>query len=347
MEATTSVLAYASRLRSGITCAIANEEPRMGGSHRVYKLVFADSVVWAARENIDPNNWGLDLNATEKLRYIKEQRPNLRAPLTFVNKKDRVIYMEWLNGDVLFAWDHHISLANRCRFLDGLAEFLLQLWTVEAPPKFATQTDRSYSAWLTKSLDRGVHRTLNKTARWGDAIDYLIMRSMIPQYAAELDSYNRLGFAHGDMHAENMMRTEDFEFTGAIDWDWAYVGPLPAVIHHPWFLADIPGWNNHAATRSDNFLSDRFYLENAIELREKATIAPPTVSTLFRNSGSRFFFQSAFHLKGIHEKFVEMHCKRTEKNMEAAALQLDIVMEMYPDLRQPGKELKKEMASVL
>ncbi|OAA80303.1 Protein kinase-like domain protein [Akanthomyces lecanii RCEF 1005] len=256
--------ANASRLRSGISCSFAREEPRAGGSHRVFKIIFEDSVVWAARENIDPELWETDLKGIKKLQYIRQQRPSLQAPDIFVVEEDHIMYLDWVKGKPLSVWNLQIPRSNRHQFLDGFADFLLQLWTIEAPPEFVTDTRDSYAAWLTKSLDRGLRRTFNKTARWGNAVDYLIMRSMIPDYASKFDKYTEFGFSHGDMNAYNILRAENFELTGVIDWDWAFVAPPPAVVHHPWFLADVPGWNNDGVSSHDRFTQDRAYLENKI-----------------------------------------------------------------------------------
>lgn len=208
------ILTGASRLRDGIPCTFADEEPRVDGSHRVFKLTFQDGVVWAARQNTDPSERATDLGTVEKLQYIKEQRPDIPAPSILVDKEHGVAYNEWVHGEPLTAWSSTIALPDRRGFLDGLAEFLLQLWTVPVPARFATETESSYSAWLMKSVDRGVRRTLSKTARWGDAVDYLIMRSMIPHFAAELDTFTESLFSHGDMYAHNMLKSETFELTG-------------------------------------------------------------------------------------------------------------------------------------
>lgn len=111
------------------------------------------------------------------------------------------------------------------------------------------------------------------------------------------------------------------------------VAPLPAIIHHPWFIADIPGWHNAGVTEGETFVEDRLYLENAIRKRELSQHPPCTVSTLLRDSGQRLFFQSAFHCREIHEAFVKMHCSLSEKNVEAARSQLDTVLCLYPELR--------------
>ncbi|KAJ5567163.1 hypothetical protein N7535_006469 [Penicillium sp. DV-2018c] len=307
------LLAGASRLRQGVPCSFADDNPYVGSSHRVFKVVFEDSVQWAAR-------------------HIKEQCPEIKAPNLYIEAGLRVIYSEWVAGNPLAIWNSKIPLVKRQSLLDDLAEFLLQLWTITVPSALASEQEDPYSAWLTQSLDRGLRRTLTGTARWGDATDYLIMRSMIPEYAAEFDKYIGVGFAHGDLNAFNVMINDDFNLTGVIDWDWMYVAPLPAVIHHPWFIADIPGWNNVGVANAESFEEDRAYLENAVKKREISRHLPLTVSTLLRDSGKRLFFQSAFHVRGIHEMFVTMHCPRTEENIKAARSQLDIVLRLYPEL---------------
>lgn len=122
------------------------------------------------------------------------------------------------------------------------------------------------------------------------------------------------------------------------------LAPLPAIIHHPWFIADIPGQNNDGVTEGESFAEDRLFLENAIKKKELSQHLPVKVSTLLRDSGQRFFFQSAFHFRGIHEKFVKMHCVWTEENMQAAKLQLDTVLNLYQELEgMQGTQRAKEV----
>ncbi|KAJ5684697.1 uncharacterized protein N7477_001042 [Penicillium maclennaniae] len=89
------------------------------------------------------------------------------------------------------------------------------------------------------------------------------MRSMIPEYA-DLNLYAENAFDHGDVNAYNVLIGEDSNLTGVIDWDWLSVAPLPALIHHPWFIAEIPGWHNEGAEFGVEFADDRQYLEDAI-----------------------------------------------------------------------------------
>lgn len=130
-----------------------------------------------------------------------------------------------------------------------------------------------------------------------------------------------------------------------VDWDWMSVAPLPAIIHHPWFIADIPGWNNDGISESESFEADRRYLEESIRQKEVLQHLPLTVSILLSDSGRRLLFQSAFHFKGIHEEFVKMHCSWTEENIRAAMPQLDAVLRLYPELA--GEEGVREVRELL
>lgn len=214
MAGSLDLLSEASRLRLGVPCSLADEHPCHGGSHRVFEVVFEDSVRWAARVNTDSNNWKNELRAVRQFQHVKQQRAEIKAPNLFVEAEHPVLYSEWVSGKPLAIWNFQIPLVKRQRLLDDLAEFLLQLWTTPVPSALVAEKNCLYSVWLMKSLDRGLRRTLNGTARWGNAIDYLIMRSMIPNYAAEFDKYTGIGFTHGDLNAHNIMKSDDFHLTG-------------------------------------------------------------------------------------------------------------------------------------
>ncbi|OGM43514.1 hypothetical protein ABOM_008082 [Aspergillus bombycis] len=151
-------------------------------------VVFEDFVQWADRVCHDPDNWKYDLRAVKMFQHIKQSHPDIKAPGLFFRAERPVLYSEWVSGEPLAVWNSQIPLNKRQRLLEDLAEFLLQLWTTAAPhPNFMPESKPQYSAWLTESLDRGLRRTLTGTARWGDAIEYLIMRSMIPEYAEPVE----------------------------------------------------------------------------------------------------------------------------------------------------------------
>lgn len=117
-----------------------------------------------------------------------------------------------------------------------------------------------------------------------------------------------------------------------IDWDWISTAPLPAVVHQPWFIANIPGWHNEGVEEGNDFAEDRLYLEDSLRKKELERNMPPTVSTLLRDSRERLFFQSAFHFRDIHMKFVQMYCMLTESTRRAAREQLDVGLKLYPEL---------------
>lgn len=212
MEGSTDILSGIARLRPGIQWSLPDRNPHRGGSHDVYKVLFQDSIQWAARVCRDPDVWEFELRALEKFAYVKRERPEMKAPDIFF--ENRVMYSEWLPGKPLAIWNSQIALAQRHRLLDDLADFLLQLWTVPGSKSMLhTPPSLPYSAWLTDSLDRALRRTLSGTARWGDAVDYLIMRSMIPSYA-KWGGYMEFGFAHGDLNSHNIMIDANFQLTG-------------------------------------------------------------------------------------------------------------------------------------
>ena len=179
----------------------------------MFKLIFEDSVEWTARVCHDIDSWQHELRAANLFQHIKQQYPEIRAPNVFFTAEYPVLYSEWVGGKPLAIWNYQIPLAKRQRLLDDLAEFLLQLWTSKLPAS-ALAPRSPYSVWLTESLDRGLRRNLARTARWGDPINYLIMRSMIPSYSAGLDEYTDIGFAHGDLNAHNIMIDNDFQLMG-------------------------------------------------------------------------------------------------------------------------------------
>ncbi|KAE8150831.1 hypothetical protein BDV25DRAFT_129239 [Aspergillus avenaceus] len=174
----------ASRLRLGIPCVLADESPCFGGLHCIFKVVFEDSIQWAARVSDD-------------FQHIKQQCLKIKAPDLLVEEEYPVVYSEWVSGKPLAIWNSQIPLLKCQRLLDNLVEFLLG------------------------------------TARWGNAINYLIMRSIIPDYAVEYDEYSGFGFIYRDLNTYNIIKSNEFHLTEVIDWDWMSVALLPAIIHYP------------------------------------------------------------------------------------------------------------------
>lgn len=95
------ILAEASRLRSGVPCSFADESSRSGRSHNVFKIIFQDSVQWAARVGQDADSWKLDLRAIKHFQHIKQHNPSIRAPTVFFRDDYPVLYLEWVSGEPL------------------------------------------------------------------------------------------------------------------------------------------------------------------------------------------------------------------------------------------------------
>lgn len=215
MPSQSDILLHASQLRSGILCKFADEAPKSGGSHKVFKIIFEDSVQWAARTSEDDLLWKMEMRAMEHFQHLKREQPELNAPNVFFFEEFPVLYSEWVPGEPLSDWASlTMSDTQRHNFLHELTKFLFDLWTTSSLKNSDAGHGLCYSEWLAQSLDRGLRRTLAGTAQWGQAIDYLIMRSMIPKYAADLDMHTNVSYAHGDMNALNFMVDSEFRLTG-------------------------------------------------------------------------------------------------------------------------------------
>lgn len=116
------------------------------------------------------------------------------------------------------------------------------------------------------------------------------------------------------------------------------------MIHHPWFIADVPGWKSDWVQEGQTFEEDRSYLERVIQAKEKERKLGSRVSRLLRGSKDRMFFQAAISMPGIHEHFVELHCARTDANMAIARNQLRIVLSLHPEWEEEkGVQRIREM----
>lgn len=124
-----------------------------------------------------------------------------------------MLYSEWVSGETIGAWSN-IPLVQREKILDEFAEFLLQLWSTKVPAGPEQEGTRLYSVWLREMTDEIIREFLDGKPRFGNVVDYLIMRSMIPGYVGDLDNYPDLGFDHGDLNASNVMLDDNFKIAG-------------------------------------------------------------------------------------------------------------------------------------
>ncbi|CAG8887069.1 unnamed protein product [Penicillium egyptiacum] len=119
------ILSEASDLRLGVPCLLVDETPGQGGSHTAFKIVFEDSVKWAARVGHDSNNWKNGLRAVKTFLCLKQQCTAIKASTLLFSSKHPVLYSERVSGAPLAIWNLQIPQIQREVFLDDMADFLL------------------------------------------------------------------------------------------------------------------------------------------------------------------------------------------------------------------------------
>jgi aminoglycoside phosphotransferase (APT) family kinase protein len=238
-----TILREAQRLWPGAG-TVTLKQSGQGQSHDIYLVTLSNSSQIIARVARQPDSLGLEKSAIEVLTHIKTSSSNCQIPKVHWHNLDQsreippIILEDFVPGRLLSIWNSSISKACQNAFLDSLAQFLLDLWSIEPLTRTTAQPlQNTYPEWLESEVDRGISRCLNRTANWGTASDYLVMRSMIPQIAHGLEFPSRNAIVHGDMNAHNFMVNENLELTG-------YVGPnylrsLPTYTHELVLLIGI------------------------------------------------------------------------------------------------------------
>ncbi|EGX95760.1 CTLH domain-containing protein [Cordyceps militaris CM01] len=87
------------------------------------------------------------------------------------------------------------------------------------------------------------------------------MRSMIPKYAEQFDSYSGIGFAHGDLNAYNIMKSHDFHLTGVIN---ALILDYLTVEGYPNAAAKFSKEANLQPQQDESFIRSRQEIQNCI-----------------------------------------------------------------------------------
>ncbi|VUC34848.1 unnamed protein product [Clonostachys rosea] len=141
---------------------------------------------------------------------------------------------------------------------------------------------------------------------------------------------------HGDLSAWNVLM-DDNGISGVdrvIDWDTAQFVPMPAAIHHPLFIADIPGWQN-AVPENMTFEKGRTYLHNAIAKIAGKSNHPDAQSTsrLLANCFERQFFELSLRSKLTNEHYIEKRIKGSMIEKIALQKQLGAFLTIYTRLR--------------
>ncbi|KAG8627928.1 hypothetical protein KVT40_003801 [Elsinoe batatas] len=121
-------------------------------------------------------------------------------------------------------------------------------------------------------VDHAFLRALHSTdGSWGDPMSFLLRRS----------------------------------FINVIDWDYARVVPAGSAVHHPLFIADIPGWVNDGVDQGESFHDDRAYLENAIAVHGRQSPHADALRRLLETSHERQFFELSLRNKRINKEYVK------------------------------------------
>ncbi|THY80950.1 hypothetical protein D6C93_09723, partial [Aureobasidium pullulans] len=300
-----TIIAEAQRLRSGDGSVTLEHSSlsEQGRSHYIFVVTLADDSKMIARVARTQGSENLERRAINTLEHIKASNTDCQVPRIHWHNLDQprevppVILEDFIQGRSLNVWNSAIPEELQHAFLDSLAQFLLDLWYIEAPESpSASSTVRPYSNWLENEIDKAIRRCITGSGKWGTASDYLVMRSMIPQIAHRFDDFQTIGIAHGDMNAHNFIVNES-----VVDWDWTFEAPLPAVVQYPWFIADVPGWHNDGVELGETFEHNRDYLVTMLKVKEEATRKIDTVSILLGQASERQRFQSAISYRDIHK----------------------------------------------
>lgn len=97
------------------------------------------------------------------------------------------------------------------------------------------------------------------------------------------------------------------EISRIIDWDTASFVPAPAAIHHPLFIANIPGFYTGVPETMD-FAPDRAYLEAAIRKLSSSSERDSAnhIADLLASSFERQFFEMALRNRRINDEYVRL-----------------------------------------
>lgn len=135
----------------------------------------------------------------------------------------------------------------------------------------------------------------------------------------------------------NSLTPQKNEISRIIDWDTASFVPAPAAIHHPLFIANIPGFYTGVPETMD-FAPDRAYLEAAIR---KLSSSPERdsanhIADLLASSFERQFFEMALRNRRINDEYVRLRLlgeKNGEVDKKALRDELEEFLVRNGDLR--------------
>ncbi|RAQ48708.1 hypothetical protein AFGD_010750 [Aspergillus flavus] len=242
-----ALVQVASSLAGTRGCQLDNDSsPITGPGYIIFIISFPDrDERWAAR--IPSNQDDSFFQICTRPIQLAHRSPNVPAPRihgyfdcgSHGYNPVGVGYMllDWIEGSPMMPWEQLTPAAPyRQKVLDQIADLILimilecplddQTLFYGVPDETPNGTQVSTSVWLTESVDRDIRRTLRRH-NYSTAIDYLIQRSMIPQYVVPEHQNSPWVFVHVDLHNDNIIIDEEYNIKGIIDWDCNFPVPLP------------------------------------------------------------------------------------------------------------------------
>lgn len=214
-----AILQLCEIIRPGVAVATIKKIGQ-GGSHSLYSVRFQSDTTWVARV-CDYMNAALEKRAITVLKHLTALETSSLIPKVQGSNLEHndpalscVVLLDFYEGKPLHIWNSELSSTSRNMFLNDLAEFLLDLWSAPPPHELCKGVEPNYTRWLVGQVDRGIKRCINKSAAWGDAIDYLIMRATIQDFSSDMDQKTGLAISHGDMNADNFITNDRLKLVG-------------------------------------------------------------------------------------------------------------------------------------
>ncbi|KAL9533211.1 hypothetical protein SMMN14_03460 [Sphaerulina musiva] len=339
--------------------------PMSGCNHTIYVLTLPHSIQWSLRiaknESAASASSSLAARSIAIIRHIKQMEPTLHQIPIVIFSAEKYSVLEYLGGNAIGfgVWDLcRLPRSRRERILDGLAEVLYRLWrclsaslplsasslslSMSMSISTMTTTTTTYRSWLFHEVDLGIRRSIENSG-WGDPLRFLLRRakvdSLLPSVACSCgdDSLGCLAIRHGDLNPLNVLVDDEGRLTGIIDWDTASFVPAPAAIHHPLFIANIPGFYTGVPETMD-FVPDRAYLEAAIRKLSSSSERDSAhyIADLLASSFERQFFEMALRNRRINDEYVRLRLlgeKNGEVDKKALRDELEEFLVRNGDLR--------------
>ncbi|KAG5981429.1 hypothetical protein E4U55_002962 [Claviceps digitariae] len=123
--------------------------------------------------------------------------------------------------------------------------------------------------------------------------------------------------------------------TGVVDWDTALYLPMPAVVHYPLFIANIPGWMTDAPAGM-TFEEDRAFLESTVsKLAAEAHHSNASgITDLLKSSFERQFLELSLRNKRINRCYIDMKIKNALFEKAVIREQLVAFLSIHPELQE-------------